>query len=472
MNFEDQKFVELVEKFTILTQKDIHILTEVSHTLPFVSSLEGGDVYIDILTADNQMAVVVAQYTHPECNFYNRCVVGEIMLRKNEPGVYRTLEIGVPSKGLKAVISDDELIVRQNVSAVMNEDGKVIGALVVEKSVQNQGLTESDYVNDNCVDETIYSGRELLNITEYMNDSVVLFDTQGLCVYANSQAEQLFSGLGYQDALVGLSFENLAFGSYQFQKLIQNRKIEHSEVKIGKYNLIVTCNTVWEKDEFKGAILVIKDTTEIRNKETELILKSAAIDEIHHRVKNNLQTIISLIGLKSNRIDNEEVKLFSRDIISRIHSISLTHEILAQNGVDSIDLKEMLTRMLDSSLNYIAPNELELNMEIVGDEISLQSDTATTIAMIVNELIQNCIKHAFVNRQKGQIIISIEKGTVYSGITITDNGVGFTGKGNSTSLGLKLVRSLVKDKLRGTIEITPLSPGTKIHFTFLCNKNH
>lgn len=469
---EDRRLVDLAHKLTDLSDADIDILIEVSHTLPFISALEGGEVYIDILTKGNRLAVVAAQHSPPEGNFFNQSLIGNIMWRKNEPGVYRTLEIGVSSREFKAVVSDQEIIVSQNASAIVNSDNKIIGALIRERNLQHQDFAGSYGASEESMGaETISSSKELQNIAEYMDDAVILFNTQGVCTYANPQAQSLFMGLDYKDAPLGLPFDNLSFGSYSFHDLVESRRMEHNEIKIGKYNLKVTCNTVWEKDRLRGAILVIKDTTEIKKKETELILKSTVIDEIHHRIKNNLQTIVSLIGLQSNRMDNEQVKAFSRDIISRIYSISLTHEIMAYNGVDSIEVKDMLSRMLNSSMNYIVPEELDLNLEITGSEIWLQSDTATTIAMVINELIQNSIKHAFIDRQKGRVTIHIEKGEFFSTITITDDGVGFYETAKDSSMGLKLVRSLVKDKLKGDIKITSEGYGTKARFTFIRNEN-
>lgn len=463
----DEQLLDLVEKLTDLEHDDILKLIEVSHTLPFISELEGGDAYIDILTKDNHLAVVVAQFSPPDGNFYNNSLVGEIMWRENEPGVYRTLEIGVPSRELKAIVSKDEIIVRQNVSAITDAQGKILGVLIVERNPGSQNTIDSfNFLHDNEVADKIYSSKELQNIAEYMNDSVILFDTYGLCVYANSQAEQLFLGLDYKDELVGLSFENLSFGSYTFNDLVRSRQVEQNEVKIGRYNLKVTCNSVWNGEQFKGVISVIRDTTEIKRKETELILKSTAIDEIHHRVKNNLQTIVSLIGLQSNRMASVEVKSFSRDIISRIRSISLTHEILAYNSVDSIDIKEILNRMIASFMSYSVPEELDLQFLVTGDEISLQSDTATTIAMVVNELIQNSIKHAFPNRLQGQVAIHIEKGQDISSISIVDDGIGLSKGENQSSIGLRLVKSLVKDKLRGRFDISSSPSGTAVKFTF------
>ncbi|WP_101696900.1 sensor histidine kinase [Clostridium minihomine] len=470
---EDQQLIDLVNRLTDLSEQDVALLIEVRHTLPFISDLEGGDAYIDILTKDNHLAVVVAQHSSPEASFYTHSPVGDIMWRKNEPGVYRTLEIGVPTRELKASVSDRNIIVRQNVSAITNSQNQIIGVLIVEKHLHQSPVEKSFLKQEYPTADTISSGGEIQFIAEYMNDAVLFFDIQGICVYANPLAKQIYLGLNYQDEIEGLTFENLSFGNYTYHDLIEKRQIDHNEIKIGQYNLKVTCTATWnEERQFKGAVLIIKDITEIKNKETELIVKSAAIAEIHHRVKNNLQTIISLIGMQSNRTNNEQVKSFSRDIISRIYSISLTHEILAHNSVDYIDIKEMLSRMFNSSMSFIVPEGLDLNLELFGDEISLQSDTVMAIAMVVNELIQNCIKHAFISRQTGRVTLTIVKGDIYSCITITDDGAGCSGTGNRSGMGLKLVKSLVKDKLKGDIDISSNSPGTKVRFTFICNENY
>jgi len=287
-------------------------------------------------------------------------------------------------------------------------------------------------------------------------------------VYANPRARQIYRGLDYKDDIVGMSFENLAFGSYSFREVVEKERIEHTEIKIGKYFLNVLYACIRDDDQFMGAVLLIKDTTQEKINEKELILKSTAIDEIHHRVKNNLQTIVSLIRLQSRRINHPEVRRVCGEIISRIYSISLTHEILAQKGVDAIDIKEMLGRMVNGAKGYIIPDGLNLELEISGDSFTLQSDIATTIAMVVNELIQNCIKHAFVGRRDGRVSLVISKGDMYSSIVVADNGVGIDSTAERAgSLGHKLVRSLVEDKLKGSIRVDSSGEGTQIFFDFV-----
>ena len=170
-----------------------------------------------------------------------------------------------------------------------------------------------------------------------------------------------------------------------------------------------------------------------------------------------------LTAVKSDR--------FADEIVSRIHSISVTHEILAYSGVDSVDIKELLGKMIISSKSYIVPETSNIEVLLTRDSILFQSSTAATIAMVVNELIQNAIKHAFVDRSEGTIWVDIVKGDVFCKILIADNGIGFKTQQTGTSMGLKLVNSLVKDKLKGDISFQGGESGTEVCFTFICKEN-
>ncbi len=463
LSLNDERLAAVCKKYTNIRDSDIQKLIEVSHTLPVISELEGCDIFIDCLTRDNQYAVVVAQCSPPKNTFYNRDIVGEFMYRHNEPGVFRTLEIGVPSRELKAVVSENVLI-RQNVSAIKSDDNRIIGVLIMERSMRS-----TSHVAEPAFPQHASSKKELYNIADHINEAMIHFNTMGISTFANENAKRLYQNIGYQDDIVGMSFDNLVLGEYTMDDVMQQRHIEHKEVTIGKYILNVVAATIEEDDQCLGVVLLIKDTTENKIKEKELILKSAAIDEIHHRVKNNLQTIVSLIRLQARRSASQEVRRVCHEIINRIFSISLTHEIMVQKGVDLIDVKEMLWRMINNTKSYSMPEGFDLEIELRGDSFYSQSDTATAIAMIVNELLQNSIKHGFVGRKEGRIAIQISCEGRYASIRIADNGVGL--RQNHTqreeSLGLKLVRNLVKDKLCGNMKIESSPQGTMIFFDFI-----
>lgn len=460
----DVQLVQACRRHTDLSDTDIQILLETSHNLSVVHMLEGGDVFIDCLTRSGNEAVVVAQYSPKDTN-YTRCIVGELMLPKNEPGVFRTLQLGAPSRKLKAVVTGNYLI-RQNVSPVYGADGSVIGVLILERSMQARDGAEQAQDQAGFL-QSVYDAREMEYVARCMNDGMVRFNRNGIAVYANPSARQLYKGMNYMDDIVGMSFENLAFGKIEFSDIGKHGASSHTEVKINTYILNVVYAPLFDEEAFTGAVMLIEDQTEEKNIEKELVLKSAAIDEIHHRVKNNLQTIISLLRMQSRRLQDPGARQAFSEAISRIFSISLTHEILAQKGVEAVELKEMLSRMLNSAKGYIIPEALDLTMKISGDTIILNSDITTSIAMVVNELVQNSIKHAFVDRHTGIIDLTIQKGEKYSSIAVTDDGVGFhTDRMRKGSLGHKLVRSLVEEKLKGRIKLHSSPAGTCVVFRF------
>ena len=224
---------------------------------------------------------------------------------------------------------------------------------------------------------------------------------------------------------------------------------------------------VKETKDVKNVVLFIKDITEIKIKEKELILKSVAIKEIHHRVKNNLQTIASLLRIQARKTDDKAVKAAFSDSINRILSISVTHELLAQNGLDELEIKEVINKILKNSVRENLEGHLKLKIDVIGDNFEINSDKATTIALIVNELVENCIKHAFKGRSRGHITIRVKSGEMKSRIFISDDGIGMDEKDfEKGSIGLQIVKSLVKEKLYGNLDIKTGSKGTEISFGF------
>jgi two-component sensor histidine kinase len=135
--------------------------------------------------------------------------------------------------------------------------------------------------------------------------------------------------------------------------------------------------------------------------------------------------------------------------------------------VDDVDIKTILSKIMKSNIQYgLAPNK-DIKIEVKGDSFKVNSDKATSIALVVNELLQNSLKYAFAGRNKGCIFIQIQKGIMYSSISVIDNGVGFDIRTvRQGSLGLSIVKNIVKDKLYGTLNIESNTKGTKIVFDF------
>lgn len=462
----------LCKKYTDLTDNDITKLEKISEILPIIADLVRADVFIDCMTNDPNAAIVVAEAKPTTClSMYQYTVVGELAFRKNEPAALRTLEIGMATRDLKAITQENKTV-KQNVVPIHNSKGKVIGVLIMEqditKDVKQDRKMEFLAETAEQLTETLLSFKDNeYTVTYHINDAIIMFDQQGVATYANPGAKSLYEKLGYRDIIIGMNFNNLVLDGSSFDDLITKSSLEVSEVTVGKLTLQIKYAAMKQKNKTIGVTMLIKDITDVREKEKELILKSVAIREIHHRVKNNLQTIASLLSLQSRRINNDLVNKAFNESINRILSIAVTHEILAQNGVDDVDLKTIVTKIKDNTIKYGLASMSNIKIAIKGDSININSDKATSIALVVNELLQNSLEHAFENQSYGFVEIWIQKGSVYSSISIIDNGSGFDIKSiKSGSLGLNIVRTIVEDKLHGHLNIDSSLEGTKIIFDF------
>lgn len=465
---------ELCEMRTNLNQEDIEKLEKLVGFLPVIADLVKTDVFIDCLTRDPNVAVVVSEakpssYT----SMYEHTVVGQLALRENEPAVLRTLQIGMETRDLKA-ITQEKKMVKQIVIPIKNDFNKVIAVLIMEKDITND---VNQNKNMEILSETaVQLAQTLLNLREkdnekniiyHSNDAILMFDENAISTYANPVAQKLYNKLGYKDEIVGMNFVNLVLNGIHFDKMIEGKESSISEIEVGNLCLQVKYGVTSCNDDSVGLIMLIKDITDVKEKDKELVLKSVAIREIHHRVKNNLQTIASLLRLQSRRIEDEAAKEMFRESISRILSIAVTHEVLARNGLDDVDIKTILCEIKKSIVNLGLEFSGNITVEIMGDSFMVNSEKATSIALVVNELLQNCLEHGFCNRQSGQIQVVIQKGIMYSNISILDDGQGFdVEKVLKNNLGLDIVKSIVKEKLKGNINIESDSQGTKVVFDF------
>lgn len=150
-----------------------------------------------------------------------------------------------------------------------------------------------------------------------------------------------------------------------------------------------------QKNKTIGINMIIRDIIEVKAKEKEPILKSVAIQEIHHRIKNNLQTISSLLRLQFRRMKDRNAKKALEESISRIVSVSITHELLSESGIVDVDIKILIERIADNGKDYLLEPNKNIDIKVLGNTFVVDSQYATSIALIANELIQNSIDDGF-----------------------------------------------------------------------------
>ena len=175
----------------------------------------------------------------------------------------------------------------------------------------------------------------------------------------------------------------------------------------------------------------------------------------------------SLLRIQKRRVKDTETKKILDETINRILSIAITHEILSATGMDTISIKHILEILCQHYFKNNVDKSKKIEFNIEGDQFSISSDKATSVALVVNEIVQNATEHAFIARDSGKVEIKILKGEKFSKIKISDNGVGMEVNKETNSMGLLIISSLVKDKLKGNLEIrSKKDKGTTIEFDF------
>ena len=209
-------------------------------------------------------------------------------------------------------------------------------------------------------------------------------------------------------------------------------------------------------DFFENSIETLDKKVQEKTKEISKSLdeKEVLLKEIHHRVKNNLALTISFIELQEDEIEDEKVKKVLIDIKERIYTMELIHRKLYEsNSLDKIPFKEYVNDLANViSKTYNTKNEIDVNINV--DDIQLDIQTAMPCGLLINELLTNSFKHAFLDNKKGKIDINITKNQDKLKITLQDNGKGFSQtyeESSSKSLGLRLVNTIVKYQLFGKI---------------------
>lgn len=461
----------ICKQYTKLSKKNIEKLEKISEGLPVLSKLLKADVFIDCMTESRDTAIVVAEANPRTGSSYTQSVVGKYAYRRNEPAVLRTLETGHPSRDYKALTQENKIVTQNVVPIKSDEDDKVIIAvLIVEEGVNEENLNKELSFLNNATDDILISSVEMSRerrIIDYINDGIIIFNEEGVCIYANSRAKYIYRKIGYKDFVLGEKFDNIVIDNVEFEDILSGKMNKKTDISISNMVLSMEYFLIKETENIKNIVLFIKDITEIKVKEKELVLKSVVIKEIHHRVKNNLQTIASLLRIQARKTDDKAVKAAFSDSINRILSISVTHELLAQNGLDELEIKEVINKILKNSLRENLDGRVKLKIDVTGDNFEISSDKATTIALIVNELVENCIKHAFKGKDNGRITVKVKRGEMKSYISISDDGIGMNEKDfDKGSIGLQIVKSLVKEKLYGDLNVKTGDKGTEISFGF------
>ena len=294
-----------------------------------------------------------------------------------------------------------------------------------------------------------------------VGDGLFVLDETGRVTWASPNAVSALRRMGVAKNVLGLRLDELGLGGTPIGHALRAQQLTDGELERGDTTVRFRVLPLIESDNVVGALALARDVSEVRQKERVISVKDATIREIHHRVKNNLQTIASLLRLQARRLSSEEAREALRESVLRIGSIALVHETLSEDPSDAAEFGEVARRIGRMVSEGLVLPERQIEIKVTGQAGPVQADIATPLAVTVTELLQNAIEHAFPDGRSGTIAVEIAREDNEVVVVVRDDGVGMsTGALKGARLGLQIVRSLIEE-LAGSFEITS-EGGTRV----------
>jgi two-component sensor histidine kinase len=292
-----------------------------------------------------------------------------------------------------------------------------------------------------------------------VGDGALVLDRQTAVVYSSPNAVSAFHRLGFHGTIAGRRLEDLGFRAETARTVFTLRvpAVEELE-RADDVTILARIVPLITDSVVDGALVLMRDVSELRSRERLLVSMDATIREIHHRVKNNLQTVSSLLRIQGRRVEAPEAKAAINEAERRIASIAVVHEMLSRGGGDDVVFGDVVRPILAMAGSG---GDAPIQMRLVGDGPVVSTTTASSLAVVLNELVQNAMEHGFPPGSSGGTV-TVE--LVYSAneltVSVHDNGVGIPAGfelEHQSGLGLTIINTLVRGELGGRLTIRPAS---------------
>lgn len=462
---------ELVRQHTALGDTDLEWLHLLVSEWQLLSDLSFADLILWVPTRDGTRYVSVAQMrpnTGPTS--YQNDMVGHLVPRGRRPMLDLALDEG-------RIVREGDPEWREEVpvrveSIPVCREGRILGVIARNTNlltVRTPSRLELTYLQSaSDLAQMIAAGsfpfadqQGDTDVSPRAGDGLIRLDADGIVQYASPNALSAYHRLGLAADLVGHHLGQTttelapARGAVDeaMVKLASGWAPREAEVEGSDGVIQLRAIPLRPKGTHIGSLVLLRDVTELRRRERELMTKDATIREIHHRVKNNLQTVAALLRLQARRIDSERGREALVEAVRRVGSIAIVHETLSQNLDERVEFDEIADRVL-AMVAEISPGRVEGRRS--GRFGILDAEVATPLSMVLTEVLQNALEHGFRPGDTGEVEVSAVRGGTRKDarllITVQDNGVGLPegfDAHTAGNLGLQIVRTLVEGSWAG-----------------------
>ncbi len=445
----------LASERTDLSDAEIDRLHAIVGEWPLLADLALSDLVLWLPTWNDGGLVAVAQVrptTAP--TRVPDDVVGDFAPRGRFPDIDQALAFGQCVEHAYPVHFGDRVIavVARHSSAQPRVAGKLEEIYLQTADDLLRMLVDGTFPALTVIDESADSPR--------VGDGLIRLDAAGIVTYSSPNAVSAVHRLGLTSELVGKELKPiLAHLSRRpapideaLMRIAGGQAAGRADIENSIATILIQGIPLQSNGKVFGTLVLLRDVTDIRGRERALVSKDATIREIHHRVKNNLQTVAALLRLQGRRAESSETKAALGEAELRVGAIAVVHEILSREAGESVAFDEVIDRiigLMGELASAYAATVPTINR--VGSCSALPSEQATPLAMSISELLQNAIEHAHATT----ITVEISQIAGQVRVVVRDDGIGLpTGfEAADAGLGLQIVQSLATGELRGTFLI-------------------
>ncbi len=432
-------------------------LDNVARNLQFVADLGYGDVALAVRTPQGSLDVLADARPMTAVAAVATSRTGKTLTSHEEPEAYRALHTGEAvagdrrrtTRGMQYVTSAHPIGVPAFAVVVRDLTQQVVDA---PGTMERQFMALAEDLLE------VLGAGPLIDVgtgapfwtTRRAGDGVMRVDETGRVAYASPNAVNILRLAGVEGALTGTVAVDMPGGAQAVGPVLESAGALQCEVAVA--GRVLLYRTVALKT---GAAVLVEDITDARRRDAELKVKEATIREVHHRVKNNLQTISSLLRIQSRRSDSPETQRSLAEAVERVGSMAVVHEMLSTSTDETVDFGAAARTVVDMVRQGLSGRSADVAVDVEGTLGSVPASVATSLALVTAELVHNAIEHGIGERGAGRVVVKMRRLPDELQLSVRDDGTGLPegfDPAMSAQLGLAIVRTIVKDDLRGTLD--------------------
>jgi len=463
---------ELARQHTSLEAEPLAQLTRLVATWGILADLCFADLLLFVPVADDDGKLVVIGQVRPSNSqtLHHDDLIGRLVDETERPLVARAYRTGDIMDGEVAVTSRGGEPARLQCIPVRWR-GEVIAVLTREAAItvgRRPGELERSYVGVfERFARMLVAGLFPYPVDEgtaaespRVGDGALLLDEAARVSYASPNAVTALHRLGAYSNVEGVRLDEAGVAAGGVDESFATHLPVMVEVeRRPDVIVLVRCMPLLDLREgsvvITGAIVLLRDVTDLRRRDQLLLSKDQAIREVHHRVKNNLQTIGSLLRLQGRRLAPGDGREALEEAERRIRSIALVHEILSRDAGEQVPFDEIVNPLVRMAKEAFTFPGVPVSFRVEGEAGDLPATIATPLAVVLTELLQNSVEHGFPEGSEGgEITVELHNDGTRLRVLVSDDGPGFPETfsiGSTRSLGLSIARSLIESQMAGTI---------------------